>query len=156
WTIVFIWLVCLILYAAILFCYGVAQHRSLGTWLVPGAPPLPPVAEPARVQARLAEIYAAQHGNLTLYSGEDPVLGTGVTPLGWRTADSRVGAGEQAWSIAIELSHKEREGGKEHKGGFLDSVPRGAKRGRASIDPVKLHETLRERLLELGDPGLPP
>lgn len=156
WTIAFGWLACLILYAAILLGYGVAQHRTLGAWLVPGAPPLPPAAEPARVQARLAEIYAAQHGNLTLYSGEDPFLGTGVTPLGWRTADSRVGAGEQAWSIAIELSHEDRDGSGEQKDGFLGSFPRGAKRGRASIDPVKLHEMLRERLLELSDPGLPP
>ncbi|HEX6452083.1 MAG TPA: zinc ribbon domain-containing protein [Trebonia sp.] len=156
WTIAIGWLASLILYAAILLGYGVAQHRTLGTWLVPGAPPLPPAAESARVQARLAEIYVAQHGNLTLYSGEDPFLGTGVTPLGWRTADSRVGAGEQAWSIATELSRKEREGGEEQKDGILGSFPRGSRRGRASINPVKLHETLRERLLELGDPGLPP
>jgi hypothetical protein len=156
WAIAFGWLASLILYAAILLGYGIAQHRTLSTWLVPGAPPLLPVAESARVQARLAEIYAAQDGNLTLYSGEDPFLGTGVTPLGWRTADSRVGAGEQAWSIAIELSHEDRDGSGGQKDGFLGSFPRGAKRGRTSIDPVRLHEMLRERLLELGDPELAP
>jgi hypothetical protein len=155
WTIAFGWVVSLILYAAILLGYGVIRHRTLGTWLVPGAPPLPPAAESPRVQARLAEIYAAQYGNLTLYSGEDPFLGTGVTPLGWRTADSRVGAGEQAWSIAIELSRQKRENGDKPEDGSLDSSPRGAQRERASIDPVRLHEKLRERLLELGDPELP-
>jgi hypothetical protein len=154
-TIAFGWIISLVLYAAVLVGFGVAQHRALATWLVPGAPSLPSAAEPARVQARLAEIYAAQHGNLTLYSGEDPFLGTGVTPLGWRTSDSRVGAGEQAWSIAIELSRKDPEGGGEQKDGLLGSLPRGARRGQVSIDPVRLHETLRERLLELGAPELP-
>ena len=136
---VIVWLVFLGSYLGALFGYNLARHRVLGTWLVPGAPVPPLAAESADVQARLAEIDAAQHGNLTLYSGADPFLGTGVTPLGWRSADSRVGAGEHAWSIAIELSREDPGGN-----------------GRASIDPVKLHETLRERFLELSDPGLPP
>lgn len=132
------WGVFLVPYLATLLAYGLAQRRTLATWLVPGAPALPSAAGSASVQARLAEINAAQHGNLTLYSGEDPFLGTGATPLGWHTADSRVGAGEHAWSITIELS-------REDLGGSV----------RASIDPVKLHERLRNRLLELNDPGLP-
>lgn len=148
WPLLFLWLVALVLYAAILLGYRVVQNRTLGRWLVPGAPPLPPAPESPRVQARLSEIYVTQHGNLSLYSGEDPFVGTGVTPLGWSTADSRVGAGEQAWSIAIELGREDGGAGEEQQDG-----PPG--RGRASIDPVRLQEALRDRLRGLGDLGLP-
>lgn len=141
------WPACFILYAVILLGYRVILHRALGTWLVPGAPPMPLAAESDQVRARMEEIYVAQHGNMTLYSGEDPFIGTGVTPLGWRTADTRVGAGEQAWSIAIELGHKDSEGGREQSPG--------SGRGRVGIDPVRLQEALRERFRGLADRDLP-
>jgi hypothetical protein len=142
-------------YAAILLGYGIVQHLTLGRWLVPGASLMMPVAEPGRVQIRLAEINSAQYGNLTLYSGEDPFLGTGITPLGWNTIDSRVGAGEHAWSIAMELGRAEREGHEDQERGFPGGFPHAARSGQSSVDPVRLHEALRARLLGLGDQELP-
>jgi hypothetical protein len=132
--------------AATLLYYCYVRNRTLGEWLSPGAQPPPFERSTARVETRLAEINAAQHGNLTLYSGEDPFLGTGDTPFKWRKADERVGANERAWSICIELN---REGAPRN---LLDPEPR----GRARIDPVELHGVLRKRLFELNDPALPP
>src|SRR5262249_26475522 len=113
--------------AATLLYYCHVRNRTLGEWLSPGAQPPPFERSTARVETRLAEINAAQQGNLTLYSGEDPFLGTGDTPFKWRKADERVGANERAWSICIELN---REGA---PGNVLDPEPR----GRARIDPVE-------------------
>jgi hypothetical protein len=126
------------------YCY--LRNRTLGAWLSPGA--RAPSFEPSspRVEDRLAEVNAAQHGNLTLYSGEDPFLGSGYTPFKWRKADERVGANERAWSICIELN---REGAPHNI--FAPEPSR-----RARVDPVELHSVLRTRLHELNDPALPP
>jgi hypothetical protein len=93
-----------------------------------------------RVEARIAEVRAAQHGNLTLYGGQDPFLGAGITPFTYRQED------ERAWSIAIELN---REGAPR---GLFDPEDR----GRVRIDPVELQDVLRKRLEQLNDAGLPP
>jgi hypothetical protein len=134
------------LVAVTLVYYSYVRNRTLGEWLSPGAEPPPFEQSTPRVENRLAEIDAAQHGNLTLYSGEDPFLGNGHTPFKWRKADHRVGANERAWSICIELN---REGAPHN---ILDPEPR----GRVRIDPVELHSVLRTRLQELNDPFLPP
>lgn len=135
---------CLVAAALLYYCY--VRNRTLGEWLSPGAQSPPFERSTARVETRLAEIEAAQHGNLTLYSGEDPFLGTGDTPFRWHKADERVGANERAWSIAIELN---REGASPS---LLEPGPR----SRVRIDPVELHGVLRKRLLQLNDPDLPP
>jgi hypothetical protein len=132
--------------AATLLYYCYVRNRTLGEWLSPGAQSPPFERSAPRVETRLAEIGAAQHGNLTLYSGEDPFLGSGDPPFKWRKADERVGAKERAWSICIELN---REGAPRN---VFDPEPR----GRVRIDPVELHSVLRKRLYELNDPGLPP
>jgi hypothetical protein len=118
------------------YCY--VRNKALGEWLNPDAQAPPFARSSERVEKRLAEINAAQYGNLTLYSGE--------TPFKWRKADETIGANERAWSISIELN---REGAPRN---LLDPAPR----GRVRIDPVELHIALRRRLLELNDPGLPP
>lgn len=126
------------------YCY--VRNQTLGEWLSPGAQPPPFERSTPRVENRLAEIDAAQHGNLTLYSGEDPFLGNGYTPFKWRKTDDRVGASERAWSICIELN---REGAPHN---IFDPEPR----AQVRIDPVELHSVLRKRLQELNDPFLPP
>jgi hypothetical protein len=126
------------------YCY--LRNKALGEWLDPDAQAPPFTRSSERVEKRLAEINAAQYGNLTLYSDEDPFLGSGETPFKWRKADEKIGANERAWSISIELN---REGAPRN---LLDPTPR----GRVRIDPVELHIALRKRLIELDDPALPP
>ncbi|MDX6419927.1 MAG: hypothetical protein QOG28_4547 [Trebonia sp.] len=136
--------VCLVAGTLVYYCY--VRNRTLGEWLSPGAQSPPFERSTPRVETRLAEIDAAQHGNLTLYSGEDPFLGSGDPPFKWRKADERIGANERAWSICIELN---REGAPRN---IFDPEPR----GQVRIDPVELHGVLRKRLYELNDPALPP
>jgi hypothetical protein len=143
--------------AAILYYHCYYRNRTLGEWLSPGTEPPPFQQSSPRVENRLAEVNAAQYGNLTLYSGEDPFLGSGHPPFKWRKPDERVGVGghtgtggrtgtgERAWSICIELS---REGARND---IFSPEPR----GRVRVDPVELHAVLRKRLLELNDPALP-
>ena len=139
-----------LVYAAVIaatlgyYCY--VRNRTLGEWLSPGAQAPSFERSTPRVENRLAEINAAQHGNLTLYSGEDPFLGSGYTPFKWRKADERIGANARAWSICIELN---REGAPPRN--VFDPEPP----GRVRIDAVELHSVLRKRLLELNDPALP-
>jgi hypothetical protein len=133
------WLVYVGLIAGLLARYSYARNRTLGEWLSPGAQ-APPFARSAeRVEARIAEVSAAQHGNLTLYGGEDPFLGTGITPFTLRREDERV------WSIAIELN---REGAPRSLFGSQSH-------GQVHIDPMELHDVLGKRLLQLNDHELP-
>ena len=132
--------------AATLLYYGFVRYRTLGEWLSPGAEAPPFVRSTERVEKRLEEINAAQHGNLTLYSGEDPFLGAGHPPFQWRKADERIGANERAWSMSIELN---REGAPRD---IIGHSPQ----GRVRIDPVEVQQVLRWRLSQLNDPGLPP
>jgi hypothetical protein len=135
---------CLIAATLLYYCY--LRNRTLGEWLSPGARAPQFERSTPRVETRLAEVDAAQYGNLTLYSGEDPFLGAGHPPFTWRRADERVGADAHAWSVSIELN---REGAPRD---IFDPEPR----GRVRIDPVELHAVLRKRLQELNDPRLPP
>jgi hypothetical protein len=135
---------CVVAGTLLYYCY--VRNRTLGEWLSPGAQAPPFERSTPRVETRLAEIDGAQHGNLTLYSEDDPFLGSGNPPSTWRKADERIGASERAWSICIELN---REGAPRN---IFDPEPR----GQVRIDPVELHGVLRKRLYELNDPGLPP
>jgi hypothetical protein len=125
-----------------LLAYGRARNLTLIEALGPDAPA--PRFERSRelTEIRLEQINDAQYGNLTIYSGEDPFIGTGGTPFAWRKVDERVGSGERAWSIAIELNRESGSGGSDP-------------RGQVRVDPVEVHQVLRKRLLGLNDPGLP-
>ena len=114
------------------FVYTRTVYRTLGEDLRPGAPPPPAASGPA--EARVATVEAAQWGNLTLYGGENPFIGTGEPT-------------DRDWAIAIEL---DRAGPPR-----LSSTGRKKVRGYAPIDPVELHERIRERLVKLNDPNLP-
>jgi hypothetical protein len=114
------------------FCYMFVALRTLSQDLRPGA--APPTMK-SGAEARIATVEAAQWGNITLYGGENPFIGTGKFT-------------DKNWSIAIEL---DRAGPDR-----LDVTGRKKVRGYAPIDPVELHKVIRERLLKLNDPGLPP
>ena len=134
------WLIYAGLIVATLMRYAYVRNRTLGQWLSPGAQAPPFVRSTERVENRIDEVNAAQHGNLTLYGGQDPFIGTGITPFTLRREEERV------WSIVIELN---REGAPR-------SLFGPGPQGQARIDPVELHEVLRTRLLQLNDDGLPP
>ena len=120
--------------------YSYVRNRTLCEWLSPGAQAPPFARQGERVETRIAEVSAAQHGNLTLYGLEDPFLGAGVTPFTLSLDEERV------WSIAIELN---REG--------APRTPLGPQpRGQVHIDPMELHSVLRKRLQRLNDLELPP
>jgi len=133
--------VCLIAATLITYCY--VRNRTLSDRLSPGAPGADGSGfdrQPDRVEARIAEVDAAQQGNVTLFDGQNPFIGTGSTPF------SRAGERERAWSIAIELDRA--KGGK-------DAALWGEHGGYVPVDPVELQQCLRERLLKLNDPELP-
>jgi hypothetical protein len=124
----------LALLAATLAVYYYGAFTTLSQRLSPDAPTGNVVVTAAHVEARIAEIDAAQHGNVTLYGGENPFIGTG-------------GRG-RSWSIAVEL---DRAAGAADPNRWLH--PRQS--DDVSVDPVELHGVLRRRLLKLKDPGLP-
>jgi hypothetical protein len=109
-----------------------ATFRTLVEHLQLGAPPPRPTSSTA--EARIALVEGAQWGNITLYATEDPFLGAG-----WVT--------EGVWSIAIKLdpAHPARQLARvpPPPGSFVD------------IDPVELHQRIRERLCTLNDAALP-
>jgi hypothetical protein len=113
--------------------YTYTKYRTLGDQLGPEATAAPFHRPHDRIDSRIAEVEAGQWGNLTLYSGENPFIGTGKR--------------YRAWSIAIELDRAPDAGP-----GFPG---RPGSRGYVPIDPVELHRVIRERLLRLRDPGLP-
>ncbi len=107
--------------------------RTLSERLRPGAAGPRPTQGPA--EARIATVEAAQWGNVTLYGRENPFIGTGAEA-------------ERHWSIAIELDRA--------RPARQELLPRSTARGYVPIDPVELHQVIRERLLKLYDPSLPP
>jgi hypothetical protein len=113
--------------------YTYVRSRTLCDQLGPEATKRGPRPRGSRVESRIRRVEGAQYGNLVLYSGENPFIGTGVR--------------SRAWSIAVELQ------------GAADSEQqlRGRTRpqGYVNIDPVELHQAIRERLLKLNDGNLP-
>lgn len=125
-------------FAAVTATYYLARNRALRRWLGFGAT-APSWVEDAWATKRMAAVGAAQHGNLTIYGGEDPFLGAGVTPLGWRSGDNAVSASERAWSIAIELNRGPGAGSSPVAG----DGPR--------VDAEDVYRVLSERFLDLKD-----
>ena len=122
----------LLVIALIQVAYTYLRSRMLCDELGPDAAHRPTVRRTVAADERLRRVEAAQYGNLILYSGENPFIGTGI-----RT---------RAWSIAIELQRD--NGGRR--------VPGSRAQGYVPIDPVELHQVIRNRLLRLDDENLPP
>lgn len=112
--------------------YTYVRSRTLCEELAPDAVPRRPRRQGRVVESRIAQVEGAQHGNLVLYSGADPFIGTGQRM--------------RAWSIAVEL----RRTGDRHPDGRRRPGP-----DYVTIDPVELHQAIRDRLLRLKDAGLP-
>lgn len=117
-----------------LFGYSYSMFRTFSEQLRPGTRagefhPADPQAE-----ARIDQVAAAQYGNMAIYAGENPFIGTGVRG--------------KSWSIAIELDHAPASGQ-----GTQRRTPKS--RGYVPIDPVELHHAIRGRLLKLRDTELP-
>jgi hypothetical protein len=113
--------------------YTSVKYRTLSEQLRPDAGPFKFGQANPDVEARIEQIEAAQWGNVTLYSGENPFIGTG-----------RI---NRAWSVAIELD-RARPAAQE-----MSAQP--PSRRYVPIDPVELQQFIRERLLKLNDPALP-
>lgn len=89
--------------------------------LRPGAPSSPGLDVSPDIESRLENVNAAQWGNLTLYSAENPFLGAGQVA--------------RAWSIAVEL----------------DRVKSSQARELPVIDPQELHDFVGARLVQMRD-----
>jgi hypothetical protein len=124
----------LVLMAVTLIVYSSVMFRTFAERLAPGAEAGQFERSDAWVETRLAQIDAAQRGNVTLYSGENPFIGTGRR--------------DRSWSLAIELNRAPR-----NPAGV--SADASVSRDYVPIDPVELHDAIRNRLLGLRDPGLP-
>lgn len=115
--------------------YGHLTNRILRlNWAARPAPAAP--HDPA-VAARLARVEAAQHGNLVIYEGHDPFIGTG-TPL-------------RSWSIVVELERAKEPDGRA-EGAGRRTAPR---HEPPSLDPVRVHQVIRDRMLAMQDESLP-
>ncbi|MEV4896886.1 hypothetical protein AB0K48_46795 [Nonomuraea sp. NPDC055795] len=119
------WMAPLMLLAAIatVLAYRVRVYRILSERLRPGAGRTGAEAGP-----RMTEVKLAQHGNLTLYSGENPFVGAGELV--------------RAWTIAAELDRRTGDAG----------------RAPAMVDAVDLHEFVGERLSQMrtaAEPAMP-
>ena len=117
---------------AIQFVFTQLTYRTLMQHLQLNAPrPAPP---PGPAEARINLVEGAQWGNITLYATEDPFIGTG----GRLAIDGEV---KEHWSIAVKLeaANPTREPLRARPGAD----------GFVPIDPVELHQKIRERLLGL-------
>jgi hypothetical protein len=105
--------------------------RGLG----PGSRQAMPQAVGRRVRQTLERVSSAQRGNLTLYSHENPFLGSGQVGAPW----------SRAWSITLELDRVDGP-----PGSALNRGPR-----PRNVDPVDLHRHVHERLVAMRD-EIPP
>ncbi|MFI6514763.1 hypothetical protein ACIBF1_04290 [Spirillospora sp. NPDC050679] len=117
--------------ACVVFGHLALVLRALSHDLAPGATGPGPAA-PAADTPRLARVAAAQRGNITLYSGDNPFLGGGRVDSPWT----------RAWSIVLELDRPAGEG----LAGPRPSAP---------VDPVVMHQRVREAMKAMRD-QLPP
>jgi hypothetical protein len=117
-----------------LFGYSYSMFRTFSERLRPGAHAGQFYPADQQVEDRIAQVAGAQYGNMAIYGGQNPFIGTGVL--------------EKSWSIAIELDHAPGS----RKGGQWQ-LPKA--RGYVPIDPTELHQAIRARLLKLRDDDLP-
>lgn len=126
----------LALIGTVLVGYSYSMFRTFNDKLRPGAGAGRFDRASAEVEARIAEVAAAQRGNMTIYGGDNPFIGTGPR---LRNED---------WSIAIELDRAPGPGNGS-------SRPTRKSGSYVPIDPVELHQVIRMRLLKVKDEGLP-
>jgi hypothetical protein len=120
--------------AAIAIGYRVVVYQTLSDTLQPGSrAAAPPVGNPQWRQ-RIDDVAAAQRGNITLYSGDNPFLGAGKVTDPWA----------RVWSIVIEL---DRKAARPLQAGVAEQPKR--------VDPVALHEHIRRRLAAMRDEFAP-
>ncbi len=115
--------------------------KMLTEHLRPGA--MPPQPTSSAVEARIAAVEGAQWGNITLYAAEDPFIGAGVQL-------------DRHWEAAMPLEPKkagQRSQSSRGQDRDVTQVPVGI--GRVSIDPVELHNRIRQELLQLNDQRFP-
>jgi hypothetical protein len=114
--------------------YSYSMFRTFSDRLRPGARAGNFYPADQQVEDRIAQVAGAQYGNMAIYGGQNPFIGTGVL--------------EKSWSIAIELDHApgSPKGGQWHLH---------KSRGYVPIDPTELHQAIRARLLKLRDDDLP-
>jgi hypothetical protein len=126
----------LALIGMVLVGYSYSMYRTFSDRLRPGENADRFGRAPDEIEARIAEVAAAQRGNMTIYGGDNPFIGTGPH---LRNED---------WSIAIELDRApgpgKNSGQAAHKSGSY--VP---------INPAELHQVIRARLLKVKDDRLP-
>ncbi|TDD74567.1 hypothetical protein E1293_29380 [Actinomadura darangshiensis] len=115
------------------FPFAVIGHlflvlRRLGRELGPGAHGPGPDAGGHQFSRALQHVRLAQDGNVTLYAGDNPFIGTGHPRS----------PGAKVWSVVLELDRK--------ASGAL------GKQGKtARVDPVVMHERIRAKLHEMRD-----
>jgi hypothetical protein len=109
------------------FGYRFMVYRTLRK-LGPGSTEDAPGAVGGRARGNLDRVSAAQRGNITLYSRENPFLGSGDIGSRWA----------RAWSIALELDRAAGDG------------PTGERLPR-EVDPVRLHRHVHDRLVAMRD-----
>ena len=126
----------LVLIGSVLVGYAHSMYRTFSDRLRPGGDAGHFDRASDEVEARIAEVAAAQRGNMTIYGGDNPFIGTGP-----RLRD-------EDWSIAIELDRAPGPGRNSSRAANKSDsyVP---------IDPVELHQAIRTRLLKVKDEGLP-
>ena len=125
------------LIGTVLVGYSYSIYRTFSERLRPGAAAGRFDRASDEVEERIAQVAAAQRGNMTIYGGNNPFIGTGPRLL------------NDDWSIAIELDRAPGPGRNSGK----DKRSSGS---YVSIDPVELHQVIRARLLKVKDEGLPP
>ncbi|MCO5985101.1 hypothetical protein NE235_03145 [Actinoallomurus spadix] len=106
------------------FGWQVLVFRMMRTDLAPGTPTPPLDVLTERVRHHAQRLVDAQVGNVTLYSGGNPFLGSGAPDSPWA----------RAWSIVVELDRPATP----------DGTPQ-------TIDPVALHEHVRRRLMAMSE-----
>ncbi|GAB3987967.1 hypothetical protein GCM10029978_108870 [Actinoallomurus acanthiterrae] len=106
------------------FGWQVLMFRMMRTDLAPGSrtPPLDVLTPRARRRAE--RLVDAQVGNVTLYSGDNPFIGSGAPDSPWA----------RAWSIVVELDR-----------------PATPDTTAKAVDPVALHEHVRRRLMAMSE-----
>ena len=129
-------LACLALIGLVLLGYSYSMYRTFSDRLRPGESAGRFDRASAEAEARIAEVAAAQRGNMTIYGGDNPFIGTGP-----RLKD-------EDWSIAIELDRAPGPGRDSSR-----SVSRSG--SYVPVDPVELLQVIQARLEKVKDDGLP-
>jgi hypothetical protein len=122
--------------------YTWVRSRTLCNDLVPDAAPASFRPNGQQTEERIRQISSAQYGNLFLYSGANPFVGAGKNAF----VDGKNWG--RTWSIAIEMQRA--------SGGRLAASSWPNPPGEVTIDPVELHQVIRQRLLRLNGADLPP